>query len=222
MPHGRRQGQRIQRKQTATAQLCAHAFAQRLVADHHVGGLQPSEIERFTRGRTNDGVLAQRSLKLAKSNEIESGHGEISVDLIGNDKYIVVGAYLREAVEFVISPHPPDWIVWTTQKCNLHGWVGGFSLQVVEVHFVTAVRQAQRVGYGNAAVGFRRIGKRVIDRSLNEDFVTGLGESANCEVEGRDNPGHGTTQSGSAYQSCRRCIQAQTDSKYSLVGAVYP
>ena len=124
----------------------------------------------------------------------DGGHGgvlmaeehQVAVDLVADDKGAVLHAQLTHAAQLLGSPHPANGIVGVAENED-----GGLALEGVlkglEVHVVAAVFVLfQGDGQGFAVPVLHRVIKLAVNRSQEQDLITGIGELPHTGAQGRD------------------------------------
>ena len=156
------------------------------IGGDHVRAQQPGQVEGLGRRGELEAMLSVPLPQRAVHRHRVPRIGEVGVDLIGEHRHAVVDADVAESPELVGAPHASDRIVGVAQHDGRAARVGGFGGQIVEIHGVMAglVHDQLVVEDGEPVVLGRR-SERVVDGSLDDDLVSGMGHRAQGRVDGR-------------------------------------
>ncbi len=121
-----------------------------------VGDLQPREVECLARRSAGHRAAFELFAERGERRIAKSRHHQLAVYLVGHDHDVVAQAQLPDAAQLRGRPDPSDRVMRVAEEHQLHGRVGGFTLQVVEINRVGVVAVYQRA--------FGRLASAVVDR----------------------------------------------------------
>ena len=154
-----------------------------------VGAQQAGDVEGLGRGGELIAVAGVALPQRAEHRHVVSGVGEVRMDLIGQNGHAVGDADVAQTTQLVGAPHAADRVVRVAQHQRRAPRIGRLGLQIVEIHDVTSVvtQDEAVVEYGQAVV-LRGGGERIVDGSLQDHLVAGMGDRTQCGVDRGHDP----------------------------------
>lgn len=119
---------------------------------------------------------------------------EIGMNLIADEKHVVLGADSCNPVHFILAPTAPDGIMRIAENHQLCLRPCSPLYKVFKIDRIPAVFIAQRIVGERSLMVSDRMDKRMVDRLLDNDFIPGLRERLNHRVNdwndagGKDHP----------------------------------
>jgi len=104
------------------------------------------------------------------------------MDLIRNKQQIICYDYFGQLFQFFPAPDPTHWIVRAAE--NQHsGSPVDFSSQIGQIHLPAIVLIDKRILNNPAAIIFDGRKKWIINRTLNNNFISRTGVSLDTDIE---------------------------------------
>ena len=139
-----------------------------------VGDVQPCDVEGFGGGDAHGTVHGERFGDGGEGGVGVSGHRELAVDFVADDKDAMLEADVAHAFEFFSGPYAPSRVVGVAEEEHLDGRIGTFLFEVLPVNHILAVHHLERIFDKGASVVADAGEEAVVHRCLDEHLVAWL------------------------------------------------
>ena len=167
-------------------------FAPVFAARHDVGNLESRDIERLARRAERDGIVLDFRRKARHRGICVAGHDDFTVNLVADDRDIVLEADFCHSAQFLRSPDSAGRVVRIAEY--EYGSLLYFRLKIFEINvigkFIGSISRGlvyhETVIGHDAAVVPDRGEEAVIYRCLDKDFIAGFCQRLYRGGEGRN------------------------------------
>jgi len=136
--------------------------------------LQACQIKRLAGRIGRNGMVCKFSGDALKADMLISRHNQVAVDFIGKHQYIVSDTDFPEPFQFLLGPDPSHRVMGAAEDGDFDPGIPCFFFKIINVHLIAAVHYLQWILRNCPAVSNDGLGKGIINRGLDEDFVSGL------------------------------------------------
>ena len=140
--------------------------------------LKTGEVEGLRGGEAGDADLPAGLRGGGEGHVVPAGHGDVAVDLVGDDGDAVAAGKLPHLREGLAVPDLPHGILGIAEDHEGGLGIGHLPFQILKIHGVGAVLVPEGALQHPAAVVFDAVPENVVHRSLDEHVLVGGGELA--------------------------------------------